>query len=138
MVTHLVMLATIESILSMQLRLQLLIRLEVKQKIGKLMLLPTLRAIFDRYVSNQSVNFLKSDIKVKEFNALKSLRLSTLPKHQRPEVILFEVTIPFTQIDALIGNSAGYCSRRITISIFSWTFLMIIFASHLCLIILSH
>ena len=60
----------------------------------------TLRSIFDRYVGCHSVNFLKIDIEGKEFDALQGLDLPSLPAHQRPQVILLEVTIPFTMLDA--------------------------------------
>lgn len=60
----------------------------------------TLRAVFDRYIGIQSINFLKIDIEGKEFDALESLDLPSLPAHLRPQVILLEVTIPSTQLDA--------------------------------------
>lgn len=74
----------------------------------------TLREIVERYAASQQVHFLKLDVEGYEYNALIGLDIRSLLPHQRPQVILFEATIPDTRLSAphrdlcrdyLLGNS---------------------------------
>jgi hypothetical protein len=60
----------------------------------------TLREIVKQYASSQTINFLKLDVEGWELEALRGLNIKDLPSHQRPQVILLEVTVPSTRLSA--------------------------------------
>ncbi|WP_415408736.1 FkbM family methyltransferase [Synechococcus sp. A10-1-5-9] len=77
----------------------------------------SLREVFEKYVSNTPVNFLKLDVEGFEYKALKGLKLKTLTKSSSPQVILLEATLPDTKLSAphrclcheyLVSNGYSY------------------------------
>lgn len=60
----------------------------------------TLREIIEKYSYSQKINFLKLDIEGFELEALLGLNLPNINSIYRPEVILFEATIPGTRLSA--------------------------------------
>jgi FkbM family methyltransferase len=60
----------------------------------------TLREIIEKYSYSQKINFLKIDVEGFELEALLGLDLPKINSIHRPEVILFEATIPNTRLSA--------------------------------------
>ena len=60
-----------------------------------------LRDVFEKYVINTKIHFLKIDTQGLEFQALQGLRLEDLPERLFPLVILYNSTLPETRLSSL-------------------------------------